>query len=300
MWGWLFGTTNNNTNNNMNKNNSSDGNNNITNVDSVNINTIDPVFPNHNFYNGNILLYYACNSDEIYTMVSNIPESKIDDSNWDMIKLAMGINKDRKAIDLCQHTIAIINHLNTIDKTREISESGLEYGQINEYNTSPELRINILKRMKHNQGFEKIRRVLWNIRWEFVLNLPEGWEKIINMKIDDPSLIKISKNIDKLVSYMNYMKLYKILIEKAINFRSKYHVIMGKSDSIINYFDRDFILGLSELYEELINIVLKYQDFYNKLNWFEKKQYDEYAKNISHIKPVFTINFKIDNKSVTN
>jgi hypothetical protein len=271
----------------------------ITTVETDLINTENKTtveIPNNTYNSGIILLYYSCDNSDILNFTS---ESFVDGDNnvnyiTEMFKWAFDEHNIEKRLQIYNSKLFYLNRLISINNKLDNPYIGITYGKIIEYETSPNLNINVIKRMKHNHGSENIFRVLWSIKWEFSLVLHNNWDRELSISITDTDLIKVTKNIEKLMDYVKYISQYKNNIEKAIEFRKKYYSNLQQK-KITNYLDKEFVLDMISLYKNLIVADKMLLDFRKNLNWMEDKRFDDYFKD--KINTNIVLNLNITNKS---
>ncbi len=256
--------------------------------------------PETTHYNGCISLYYSCDSGALLNNASETLENRTDNSVNSisgMFKWAFGTDKQERTFQMCDGILTGLDRIMEIDTKANITNTGIRYGRSIEYETSPDLNSNIIRRMKHNQGVKDIFRVLWTINWEFKLTLLPNWYSLLTVDLNDSELITVTKNTQKLSLYSNYLSSYRNSIQKAIELRAKYYTCLQQK-SVINHIDKDYLLSMIELYKDVINTLKILMEFKKSLNWMEEKRFEEYYKNRINLN--LRVNFKLTNKYVKN
>ena len=251
-------------------------------------------------YNGNIALYYSCDSFELLNDISETISNETDNSVNSisgMFKWAFGTDNHERNFQMCDEILTGLDRIMEIDTKVNIPDAGVRYARLIEYETSPDLNSNIIRRMKHNQGIKDIFRVLWTINWEFKLTLLPNWVSLLTVDLNDPDLITVTKNNQKLHLYSNYLSSYRNSIQKAIELLANHHTCLQQKN-VINHIDKDFLLSMIELYKGVINTLKILIEFKKSLNWMEEKRFGEYYKNRINLK--LRVNFKLAHKYVNN
>lgn len=283
-----------------------------------NNNNTEQDIPLSSQHDGEIILYYNCSDSSTYYYVSSYQEpsevSENIESIWGIFKWAFNDQKVEKIVQGCESILSQIKKLiqinsNVISQIKQEDQEKIKYGDINEYNITPDLSGNVLRRIASNHNSERIYRVLWTIKWKFHLSLgndnsqdniskrsqENNLSQKDDIKITDTELNKVTKNIEKLSIYISYKNKYDNLIKDGISFRKKYYNNLCQNISI-NHLDEDFFIEMLKLYRDIIECFKTYQEFIKSLNWFEENRYNEYKKNI--VLPKISINFSLYNKNV--
>ncbi len=260
---------------------------------------IEPVIqiPDSTEHKGVIMLYYECLNKTLFDQIDNLDSDLSEyleeiSSIKGMFKWAFGGDKMEKKIAMFEYTTKLVDIVVRVDNVRE-NNPNLIYGQIVEYETSPELHHRVLRRLKHNQGVRQLMRLLYIVKWNIRIKLVDNWEEIVTVSFDDPALMTVTKKVDKLVLYVKYMNKDRECIHKGIEFRKKHYIALGQ-DKTTNHLNKEFIMDFNVMMKDFVVYFKLYDEFRKSLNWLEERRFHEYKETL----PDFpTLNFGAYTKS---